>query len=270
MHPLLTIGIRAARQAGNVLMRHVDRLDTLTITAKGKNDFVSEVDRMAEDAIVDTILEAYPNHGIKAEEGHCREGSDDIEWIIDPLDGTTNYLRGIPHYAISIAARDRTSSNGRMECGVVYDPFREELFTASRGGGAQLNGHRLRVRKQNGLDGALLATGLPFRNFHHRQTFLRMLDDMQLKTGDIRRAGSAALDLAYVAAGRLDGYWEMGLQEWDIAAGALLVQEAGGLVGDFEGGHTHIETGNIVAASPKVFAATLRLLGPHYKAMDKN
>jgi myo-inositol-1(or 4)-monophosphatase len=259
MHPILNIAVRAARNAANVILRHVDRLDALHVTEKRRNDYVSEVDRMAEREIIDTVRKAYPDHRIKAEESGEHGAADEHQWVVDPLDGTTNFLRGIPHFAISIGFKYR----GRLEQGVIYDPIREELFTASRGGGAFLNDRRIRTGSRKGLDGALLATGFPFRHEHLRGPYLAMLRDLLEQTGDMRRAGTASLDLAYVAAGRLDGYWEFGLNEWDLAAGVVLVQEAGGLVGDFTGGHRHLETGHIVAASPKVFAAVLKTVHPH-------
>lgn len=259
MHPMLNIAIRAARSAGNIILRYVDRLDSVQVTEKRRNDFVSEVDWLAEQEIIHTIRKAYPDHAIKAEESGEQAQESEYRWVIDPLDGTTNFIRGIPHYAVSIGL----TYQGRLDQGVVYDPMREELFVASRGRGALLNDRRIRVSKRPSLEGALLATGFPFRHEHLREPYLRMLHDLLAVTGDMRRAGSAALDLAYVAAGRLDGYWEFGLNEWDMAAGALLVQEAGGLVGDFAGGHRHLATGHIVAASPKVFAAVLKTVRPH-------
>ncbi|MDR2877971.1 MAG: inositol monophosphatase [Chromatiales bacterium] len=261
MNPALNIAVKAARKAGSLIVRHMDRLNTLTVTQKSRNDFVSDVDRQAEDEIISILRKAYPSHGILAEESGA-SGSDDYQWIIDPLDGTTNYLHGFPQYAVSIALSNR----GRLEQGVVYDPLREELFTTSRGSGAFLNDRRLRVAPRKSLEGALLGTGFPFHNHAVLDTYLAMFKALHADTAGIRRAGSAALDLAYVAAGRLDGFWEFGLKPWDLAAGALLIREAGGLVGDFSGGETYMQTGNLVAGTPKVFTAILQAINPHLLA----
>lgn len=258
MHPMLNIAVRAARSAGNLIVRYVDRLDTLSVTTKKRNDFVSEVDRLAEEEIIRILRKAYPSHGILAEESGSREG-DEYLWVIDPLDGTTNFLHGFPQFAVSIALKHK----GRIEQGVVYDPLRQELFTATRGTGALLNDRRLRVSRQNGLEGALLGTGFPFKMQHHLDTYLAMFKALFPQTAGIRRAGAAALDLAYVASARLDGFWEVGLSEWDMAAGILLVQEAGGIVGDFSGGHEFLATGNIITGNPKVFAAMVKAIQPH-------
>jgi myo-inositol-1(or 4)-monophosphatase len=261
MQPMLNIAIRAARNAGNIIARSVDRLDQLTVTVKSENDFVSEIDRQAEQEIIYTIRKAYPNHAILAEETGAH-GDDDFVWIIDPLDGTTNFIHGFPQFAVSIGLRHK----GRLEQAVVYDPLRQELFTASRGGGAQLNDRRIRVSKHHELDGALLGTGFPFKQQQHLDAYLETFKALFPMTAGIRRAGSAALDLAYVAAGRLDGFWEIGLNPWDMAAGVLLIQEAGGLVSDFGGGNDFLDTGNIVAANPKVFKAMLQKIRPHLTA----
>lgn len=262
MHPTLTIATRAALAAGKVILRHLDRLEQVTITSKRRNDFVCEVDVQAEQEIIRTLRKSFPDHAILAEESGFQRGRDDYQWIIDPLDGTTNYLHGFPHYAVSIALRHK----GRLEAGVIYDPLRQEMFTTSRGDGALLNDRRIRVKTLSGLDGALLGTGFPFRFPQHRQTYLAMFDGLFDKCAEIRRSGSAALDLAYVAAGRLDGFWEIGLNEWDMAAGVLLIQEAGGLVGDFGGGHDFMQTGNVVTGNPKVFKALVQALQPHLSA----
>ncbi len=258
MHPLLNIAVSAARAAGNLIARSVERLDSFEITQKSKNDFVSEVDLLAEQAIVKVIRKAYPSHSILAEESGLHEG-DEYQWIIDPLDGTTNFLHGFPQFAVSIALTHK----GKLEHAVVYDPMRQELYTASKGAGAQLNGRRLRVTRLKGLDGALLGTGFPFRNTEHLDAYLKMFHELTLLTAGIRRPGSAALDLAYVAAGRMDGFWEIGLSSWDMAAGALLIQEAGGRVSDFSGNDQFLETGNIVAGAPKVYEALLKTITPH-------
>jgi len=258
MQPMLNIAVRAARQAGDVIMRRIDRLDSLKIESKSRNDFVSDVDRKAEEVIIETIRAAYPEHAILAEESGVQDGNE-FEWVIDPLDGTTNYLHGFPQFAVSIGMRVK----GRLTHGVVYDPVRQDLFTASRGDGAQLNNRRIRVSSAKSLDGALLGTGFPFRQPEHLEAWMGMFKDIFPQVADVRRAGSAALDLAYVAAGQLDGFWEIGLSEWDMAAGALIIQEAGGLVGDFSGGHDYMTSGNIVAGNPKLFKAMLSAIHPH-------
>ena len=257
-HPMLNIAVRAARRAGDVIVRHLERVDTLNIAAKQRNDFVSEVDRMAEQEIIQILRRHYPAHAILAEESGRQQG-DEYQWVIDPLDGTTNFLHGFPHFAVSIGLLRR----GQLDQGVVYDPLRQELFTASRGAGATLNDRRIRVSRVNGLPGALLGTGFPFRTQQHLPAYLEMFKALFPDTAGIRRAGSAALDLAYVAAGRLDGFWEIGLSEWDIAAGALLVLEAGGMVSDFSGGPDYLQTGNVVCGGPGLHAAMVAALAPH-------
>jgi len=255
---MLNIAVRAARSAGNIIVRNLDRVDTLTVHTKDRNDFVSEVDRQAEQEIIGILRKAYPGHGVLAEESGSQDGNDYL-WIIDPLDGTTNYLHGFPQFAVSIALQYK----GRIEQGVVYDPLRQELFTASRGAGATLNDRRIRVTSRRSLDGALLGTGFPFKAQQHLDAYLDMFRALFPKTAGIRRPGSAALDLAYVAAGRLDGFWEIGLNIWDMAAGVLLIQEAGGLSSDFLGGHEYLKNGNLVAGNPKVFAEILKVIRPH-------
>jgi myo-inositol-1(or 4)-monophosphatase len=257
MNPTLNIAIRAARSAGNVIIRNLGKLDTLAIHTKDRNDFVTEVDRQAEQEIIYILRKAFPGHGILAEESGFQEG-DEHQWIIDPLDGTTNFLHGFPQFAVSIAMRHK----GRLEHGVVYDPLRQEIFSASRGAGATLNDQRLRVTNRKTLEGSLLGTGFPFKSQQHLEVYLEMFRALFPQTAGIRRAGSAALDLAYVAAGRLDGFWEIGLSIWDMAAGVLLIQEAGGLSSDFSGGHDHLESGNIVAGNPKLFAEILKTIRP--------
>ena len=261
MHPTLNIAVRAARSAGNVIIRNLDRLDSLAVHTKDRNDFVTEVDQKAEQEIIYILRKAFPDHGILAEESGLREG-DDYQWIIDPLDGTTNFLHGFPQFAVSIALRHK----GRLEQGVVYDPLRQELFTATRGAGAMLNDRRLRVTKRKSLEGALLGTGFPFKAQQHLETYLDMFRVLFPHTAGIRRPGSAALDLAYVASGRLDGFWEIGLNIWDMAAGVLLIQEAGGLSSDFLGGHSYLESGNLVAGSPRVFTDILKAIRPFVTA----
>lgn len=262
MQPIVNIAVRAARRAGNLIASAVEQVDRLEITEKASNDFVTQVDRQAEEAIIGVIRDAYPDHSILGEEGGELEGKKDgvnYQWIIDPLDGTTNFLHGFPQFAVSIGVRYK----GRLEHAVVYDPMRQELFTASRGGGAQLNDRRLRVTSRKGLEGALLGTGFPFKQQQHLDSYMATFKALFPMTAGIRRPGSAALDLAYVAAGRLDGFWEIGLSPWDMAAGALLIQEAGGLVSDFGGGNDYLETGNIVAGNPKVFKSILQTIRPH-------
>ena len=256
---MLTIAVKAARNAGSIINRASLDLGALKVRSKTYNDYVSEVDHAAERAIIDTLLEAYPNHAILAEESGASGNDGDNLWIIDPLDGTTNFLHGFPQYCISIALKQR----GQISQAVIYDPNRNDLFTATRGSGAFLNDRRLRVSTRVRLQESLIGTGLPFRDFTHLDTYLAMFKDMLKKTSGLRRPGSAALDLAYVAAGWYDGFWEIGLSKWDIAAGSLLVHEAGGLVGDFEGNETWLETGNIVAGNPKLFAQILQVLKPH-------
>ena len=246
MSPLLTIAVRVARAAGDFLLRTGERLDELRIETKGPNDLVSEADREAERRIVEIIRRAYPDHAVLGEEGGAQGevGSHGARWIIDPLDGTTNYLHGLPWYAVSIGLEIRD----RLEVGVVYDPGRDELFVAERGKGARLNDRRLRASAQTKLSGAVVGTGFPA---------------VSLAGSAVRRAGSAALDLAYVAAGRFDGFWELGLQPWDIAAGVLLIREAGGVVTDIRGGDRAMKTGNVVGGTLRVHQALLDTIKPH-------
>ncbi|MBA1274370.1 type III secretion system regulator SuhB [Stutzerimonas azotifigens] len=264
MQPMLNIALRAARGAGELILRSIERLDVISVNEKEAKDYVTEIDRAAEQSIVNALRKAYPNHGILGEESGLSEGSGegtDYLWIIDPLDGTTNFVRGVPHFAVSIACKYR----GRLEHGVVLDPIRQEEFTASRGRGAALNGRRLRVSSRKSLEGALLGTGFPFRDgqLDNLDSYLNMFRSLVGQTAGLRRAGAASLDLAYVAAGRYDAFWEFGLSEWDMAAGALLIQEAGGLVSDFNGGHDFLEKGQIVAGNTKCFKAVLTAIQPH-------
>ncbi len=258
MHPMLNIAVNAAHKAGDLIVRFIEKRQFLRIESKGQNDFVSEVDRQAEATIIKTLRKAYPNHAILAEESGAQKG-EDYQWVIDPLDGTTNFLHGNPQFCVSIALKHKD----RFEQAVIYDPLREELYTASRGVGAFLDNRRVRVSGLNSLSGALLGTGFPFRMQEHIDTYLNTFKALFVNAADIRRPGSAALDLAYVAAGRLDGFWEIGLNEWDMAAGALIIQEAGGLVSDFSGGNDYLMTGNIVAGTPKVFKGILQTIQPH-------
>jgi len=260
MQPMANVALRAARQAGQIIVRAMDRIDKLEIEEKANNDFVSNVDREAEAAIVELLHKTYPTHGILGEEQGTSYESDEFTWIIDPLDGTTNFLQGIPHFCVSIALQ----KGRQIEHAVIFDPVRNEAFSASRGHGAQLNGRRIRVSQRTRLQEAVLGTGIPPSVVpRHLDAYMDMLKDFTRICRGIRRAGSAALDLAYVAAGRTDGFWEIGLQPWDIAAGTLLVREAGGFVGDFHGGDDFMRTGNIVAANPKCFKLMVQQLRPH-------
>lgn len=261
MEPMINIALRAARRAGENIVRASDDLDRIDFKAKGVNDFVSEVDLNAEQEISYHLQKAYPDHAIFGEESGL-VGDEDAEyrWLIDPLDGTTNFARGIPHYAISIACLHK----GKVEHAVIVDPVRREEFTASRGRGAQLNGRRIRVSERSSLDGALLGTGIPFKGHcdEHLQAYAKSIEVLAGQCAGIRRAGAASLDLAYVAAGRLDAFWEIGLAPWDIAAGALLIREAGGLVADIDASDKFMESGNIVAGNPKCFKAVLQATKP--------
>lgn len=257
MHPMLNIAVRAARKAGNLIARTYETPDAVEASQKGSNDFVTNVDRDVERLIVEVIRKSYPQHTIIAEESGELPGEDqDIQWVIDPLDGTTNFIKRLPHFSVSIAVRIK----GRTEVAVVYDPMRNELFTAVRGQGAQLNGYRLRTGIARDLDGTILATGFPFKLKQHAPAYINMVAKLFTQCADFRRTGSAALDLAYVASGRVDGYFEIGLKPWDFAAGELLVREAGGLVTDFTGGHGYMHSGNIVAGNARVVKALLSSL----------
>lgn len=255
MNPMLNIAIRAARAAGDVIIRQIDHVQDLPVTKKSRNDFVTEVDKHAEIAIIDTLRNSFPNHAFLAEESG-QKGDSPYLWIIDPLDGTTNYLHGFPQYAVSIALQHKEE----LVQAVVYDPLRQELFTASSGDGAMLNNRRMRVSKQRTLEGALLGTGFPFKEQDRLDEYLDSFKALFPMTAGIRRAGAASLDLAYVACGRLDGFWELGLKPWDMAAGALLIKEAGGLISDFEGKDKYIEIGDIVAGNPEIHEEILNKL----------
>lgn len=252
-HPLLNIAVTAARKAGGIITRAVDRLEAVKVSHKSENDFVTDIDRAAEKAIIEIIHKAYPSHSILAEESGHHAG-DEYTWIIDPLDGTSNFIHGFPHFAVSIAVKHKDS----IEHGVVYDPIKQELFTASRGQGAKLNRYRLRVSQQLSLKGALLSTGFPHKNIDILDQYLKEFAHFTRKAAGIRRPGAAALDLAYVAAGRFDGFWEYGLSPWDIAAGALLVTEAGGLLSEPNGGQNYLNSGNVIAANPKLMDEMLK------------
>ncbi len=259
MHPMLTIAVRAARAAGKTIMRAYHELDQIEVSTKGLNDFVTNVDKEAEAAITYQIRKSYPDHTIVGEEdGENRGENKDYMWIVDPLDGTTNFVRGIPHFSVSIALQYK----GKTEVAVIYDPVREELFSAIRGQGAKLNDYRIRVSNVNDLTGTILATAFPFKARQHTETFMNIASEVFNQCADIRRGGSAALDLAYVAAGRMDGYFEIGLKPWDIAAGDLICREAGGTVTDFTGNHNYMTSGNIVAGSPKVTTNLVKIMRP--------
>jgi myo-inositol-1(or 4)-monophosphatase len=256
MHPMLNIAVRAARRAGSIINRAALDGSGLEVRAKQRNDFVTRVDQAAEEAIIEVVRKAYPDHALLAEESGRSAGSAEYEWIIDPLDGTTNFIHGFPQYCVSIGIRHR----GALAHGVVYDPVRNELFTASKGRGAFLNDRRIRVSKCTRLGDALVGTGFPFREVSRIEPYSDQLKKMMLTAAGVRRAGAAALDLAYVACGRLDAFWEIGLSAWDMAAGALMILEAGGLVGDLRGEADYLESGEICAATPKIFPPLVEAL----------
>ena len=262
---MLTTAIKAARRAGNVITRGARDLDLLTVTAKGPKDFVSEVDHAAEAAIVETLHGAYPDHAILAEEGTARGRNPDAEnvWIIDPLDGTTNFLHGFPQYCVSIALAHK----GIVTQAVIYDPVRNDLFTATRGRGAFLNDRRIRVSRRAHLRDCLIGTGFPFRDGSYLDTYMQMMKTMIQQSAGLRRPGAAALDLAYVASGFYDGFFEIGLNAWDVAAGSLLVLEAGGLIGDLAGEGDYLHGGQVIAATPKVFAQIVQALAPYRQGL---
>ncbi|MDO9244586.1 MAG: inositol monophosphatase family protein [Rhodocyclaceae bacterium] len=267
MHPMLNTAIKAARRAGSLINRASLDISQIKVSAKQQNDFVTEVDRAAEATIIETLREVYPSHAILAEEsgdspGAPHSADSEFQWIIDPLDGTTNFIHGFPQYAISIALAHK----GVLTQAVIFDPNRNELFTASKGGGAFLNDKRIRVSNRAKIDDALLGTGFPYRIFDHVDAYLAIFKDLTRRSAGIRRPGAASLDLAYVAAGRLDGFWEFGLAPWDMAAGALLIIEAGGLVSDLAGESDYLNTGNIVGGNPKVFNQLLQTIQPYRTA----
>ena len=252
MQPLLNIAINAARLAGDIIVRHIEQRDRLVVTQKGVNDYFSEVDVKAEQAIIKTIHKAYPDHGIIAEESGVSNADAECVWIIDPLDGTANYLHGFPFYSVSIGLRIKN----RIEHAVVYDPLRHECFSASRGRGARVDDRRLRVSKQIQLSGAMIASGVSSRKPMPEQ--LRLSESLINQGASLRRTGSVALDLAYVASGRLDGICVFGAPNWDLAAGSLLIQEAGGLISDRRGGEDFLQHGDVIAGTPKVFKTLLQ------------
>ena len=258
IHPALNIAVKGAREAARIINRASLETSTLKVDNKASNDFVTEVDKAAEQTIIRVLQEAYPDHGILAEESGDALAKPDSEylWIIDPLDGTTNFIHGVPQYAISIAL----ARSGVLEQGVVYDPIKNELFTATRGRGAFLNDRRIRVSGRSRFNEALIGTGFPFREGDNIDAYLAAFKALCFKTAGIRRAGSAALDLAYVACGRYDAFWELLLKPWDIAAGALLVMEAGGLISNAAGDADFLAEGSIVAGSPKIFTQMLPII----------
>jgi myo-inositol-1(or 4)-monophosphatase len=262
MHPMLNTAVKAARKAGAIINRGANDLDRLTIHRKRHNDFVSEVDHAAEAAIIQVLKEAYPTHGFHAEESGKDRAKSEFVWIIDPLDGTTNFLHGFPQYCVSIALLH----HGVPEQAVVFDPNRNELFTATKGAGAYLNERRIRVSKLEQLKDSLIGTGFPFRDLEQLDRYMTMFRAMTQSCAGVRRPGAAALDLAWVAAGRIDGFWEIGLSPWDMAAGVLLIREAGGHVGDLAGEDKFMDSGEIVAANAKLFTALLKALGESGRA----
>lgn len=255
---MLNIAVKAARRAGNLIHRSTDKIDHLTVTKKSHADFVSEVDRAAEQTIIQTLLDAYPDHAILAEESGTH-GESEYVWIIDPLDGTTNFLHGFPQFAVSIALQHK----GILTQAVVYDPIRNELFTATRGRGAFLNDKRIRVTRRPQIIDALIGTGFPYTRFEHLDAYMAILKDVMQNTAGLRRPGSAALDLAWTAAGRFDGFFETALKPWDIAAGCLLITEAGGMVSDLSGNDRFLESGHICAGNPDVHEQLLKIIAPH-------
>ena len=263
MHPLLNVAVMAARRAGHTLIRKMVNLEKLKVELKGKNDFVSDADRAAEKAVIDCIHKHYPDHAILAEESGA-SGESDTVWIIDPLDGTTNYLHGFPVFAVSIGVQEK----GRMEHAVVYDPLRQELFTASRGIGAQLDGRKIRVSGLKNLDRALIGTGFPFRQADSEiSPYLKILSKIIRNTTGVRRVGAAALDLCYVASGRLDGFFETGLAPWDLAAGGLIIREAGGIISGLDGSENYLDTGHVLTGTPLIYRALAKLCGSEIKAL---
>lgn len=264
MHPILNIAVRAARKAGDVIMQNWNRIDRLRFKDKGIHDYVTEVDLHAEQAIVEIVHTAYPDHSVLSEEGTIIKGNG-YEWIIDPLDGTTNYMHRFPQFSVSIAVR-----KGRdLEHAVVYDPHWNELYTASRGSGAHLNEKRIRASNTDRLQDALVGTGFPYREPEHLKYWVPIFEDLARKTSGIRRPGSAALDLAYVACGRYDAFWEMGLKSWDVAAGALLIQEAGGMITDFQGREKFLETGEVIASGSNLFTEFQNIIQRHVHKIEK-
>jgi myo-inositol-1(or 4)-monophosphatase len=265
LHPMLNIAVKAARAAGSIINRAALDVERLTITAKGINDFVTEVDHAAEQVIIETLLTAYPGHAILAEESGRAHGAKHSEylWIIDPLDGTTNFIHGFPVYGVSIALAFR----GKVEQAVVYDPARNDLFLASKGRGAFLNDRRLRVSKRTRLGESLIGTGFPFRKGDNFKRYVEMFEQVMEHCAGVRRPGAAALDLCYVAAGWYDGFFETGLSPWDVAAGSLMITEAGGLIGNFTGEADFLYQREAVAGNPKIYGQLVKMLAPYSRAI---
>ena len=255
MHPMLNIATQAARNAARIIVRFIDRLDIININEKSRNYFVTAIDELSEQEIIHTIHKAYPNHSILAEETGFQKYQSDFMWIIDPLDGTINFIHGFPQFSISIALKHREV----LEIGLVYDPLRQELFTAVRGGGAQLNNRKIRVSSCQKLNRALIGTDFSFKTQELLLTYCQTFETIFSQTSSVRHTGASALDLAYVAAGRLDGFWERALQPWNIAAGILLIIEAGGIVSDFQGEKNYMENGNIIAGNPRIHKSLLEI-----------
>ena len=253
MNPMLNIAIQAARHAGRIIVQFIDRLDTININEKKRNDFITQVDELSEQEIIRTLRKAYPDHSVLAEESGLQKKNEEYIWIIDPLDGTTNFIHGFPQFAVSIALKYRN----KLEIAVVYDPLRQELFTAVRGSGAQLNSRKIRVSACQKIDAALVGTGFPFKEKEFFPIYLQTFKAIFPKTTGVRRAGCATLDLAYLASGRLDGFWEISLRPWDMAAGVLLITESGGFVTDFHGKNDYMENGTLVAGNLKVHKSLL-------------
>ena len=263
MHPLQNVAVMAAQRGGAILIRHLNKLDKIKVEKKGHNDFVSDADRAAEEAVIEVIHKHYPDHAILAEESGA-SGDSDTVWIIDPLDGTTNFLHGFPQFCVSVGVQ----VNGRTEAAAVYDPMRQELFAASRGNGATLDDRKIRVSGRREMEHALIGTGFPFRQADtDTGPYLTMLGKVVRNTAGVRRPGAAALDLCYVAAGRLDGFWETGLKAWDLAAGALIIREAGGIVSGLDGSENYLDKGHILCGTPKIYAGLARLCSQDIRAI---
>jgi len=263
MHPYINTAITAARKAADIIMHGYERSDLVKVSKKRAKDFVTDIDRKSERAIIDILRTAYPNHGILAEESGHSEG-DEYLWIIDPLDGTNNFVHGLPHFSISIALQYRN----KIEHGLIYDPVRDDLFTASRGEGAQKNNRRIRVGQRNTFEDCFISTGTTIRDPQYIEPYFDALKEIAADCLSIRACGSSALDLAYVASGQIDGYFKLGLSPWDMAAGILLVKEAGGLMSDFQGGETYLKTGKIVTANPKIFKELIKIIKPKFKDIE--
>ncbi|MBB2486382.1 inositol monophosphatase [Mitsuaria sp. WAJ17] len=267
LHPMLNVAIKAARAAGSIINRASLDLDILKINSKSPNDFVTEVDQAAEQLIIETLLQAYPEHGILAEESGREHGNktSEFQWIIDPLDGTTNFIHGFPVYAVSIALAHRNV----VQQAVVYDPTRNDLFYATKGRGAYLNDRRLRVSRRTRMSDALIGTGFPFRRGDNFKRYLKMFEAVMQECAGLRRPGAAALDLCYVAAGYYDAFFETGLNPWDVAAGSLIIAEAGGLVGNFTGEADFLHQREIVAGNPRIYGQLVQILAPYTRVITQ-